>query len=124
MKRRDFLVTTATMAGAAIPVIGLGQTRPCPPPSMGAGGGTSATTPCSTPSAAADWAARIGGAEVVITGWGSPPFDATVMEAADRLRLIAHSAGSIKHLLPPAVFERGVAVTHAAGAIAPRATNR
>ena len=67
----------------------------------------------------ADLAAHIGGAEVVITGWGSPTFDATVLAAADRLRLIAHSAGSIKHLLPPAVFERGVAVTHAAGAIAP-----
>ncbi|MCC7182302.1 MAG: hypothetical protein IT509_01865 [Rhodocyclaceae bacterium] len=65
MKRRDFLVTTATMAGAAIPGITLGQTKACPPPSVGVQGGTSATTPCSTPSAAADWLARISGSGVV-----------------------------------------------------------
>lgn len=65
MKRRDFLVTSATLAGAAIPGVGLGQTRSCPPPDLSVGGGTSTTTPCATPSAAADWAARIGGAGVV-----------------------------------------------------------
>lgn len=65
MKRRDFLVTTATVAGVAIPGIGFGQAKPCPPPGLSMGGGTSATTPCASPSAAADWAARISGAGVV-----------------------------------------------------------
>lgn len=65
MKRRDFLVTTATMAGAAIPVVGLGQSKPCPPPGVSAGGGTTASTTCANPSVAADWAARIAGAGVV-----------------------------------------------------------
>jgi hypothetical protein len=65
MKRRDFLVTTASVAGAAIPGIGFGQAKPCPPPGVNLGGGTSATTPCATPTAAADWQTRIGGAGVV-----------------------------------------------------------
>jgi hypothetical protein len=65
MKRRDFLVTTAGMAGAAIPGIGFGQIKPCPPPGVGMGGGTSTSTPCATPTAAADWQARISGPGVV-----------------------------------------------------------
>ena len=67
----------------------------------------------------AELAQRVGGFDAVITGWGSPQFTDEVLAGADRLSLIAHSAGSIKHLLPPAVFERGIAVTHAASAIAP-----
>ncbi|MBV6416818.1 MAG: hypothetical protein CMLOHMNK_01433 [Steroidobacteraceae bacterium] len=65
MKRRDFLVSTATMAGAAIPVVGFGQSKPCPPPGVSAGGGTTASTTCANESVAADWAARIAGAGVV-----------------------------------------------------------
>ncbi len=64
-------------------------------------------------------ARRLPGFDVVITGWGTPLFTDEVLAAADRLRLIAHSAGSVKRMLPPAVFERGIAVTHAASAIAP-----
>ena len=58
------------------------------------------------------------GFDIVLTSWGTPRFTDEVLEAADRLRIIAHSAGSIKNLLPPPVFERGIAVTHAASAIA------
>lgn len=64
-------------------------------------------------------AARITSFDAIITGWGSPKFTDTVLASADRLRLIAHSAGTIKTMLPPAVFERDLAVTHAAAAIAP-----
>ena len=64
-------------------------------------------------------ARRISGYDAVITGWGTPPFTAEVLAAANHLRLIAHSAGSIKRMLPRPVFERGIAVTHAASAIAP-----
>ncbi len=62
---------------------------------------------------------HIGGIDAVITGWGTPTFTEPLLAAASQLRLIAHSAGSIKKLLPPPVFERGIHVTHAAGAIAP-----
>ena len=67
----------------------------------------------------AELARRIPGFAVVLTGWGSPPFTDEVLAAADRLRLIAHSAGTIKKLLPPPVFACGIAVTHAAAAMAP-----
>ena len=60
----------------------------------------------------------IGGRDIVITGWGTPRFSAVVLEAADRLQLIAHSAGTIKQLLPPPVFAAGRRVTHAAEAMA------
>lgn len=64
-------------------------------------------------------AQQIVGHDAVITGWGTPTFSREVMAAADRLRLIAHSAGSIKNMLPPHVFDSDVQVTHAAVAMAP-----
>ena len=67
----------------------------------------------------AELARKIGPYDVVVTGWGSPPFTDEALEAAPRLQLIAHTAGSIKKMLPPPVFARGISVTHAAGAIAP-----
>lgn len=62
--------------------------------------------------------ALIGGHEIVITSWGTPSFSAAVLAEADRLKLIAHSAGSIKRLLPPPVFAAGRRVTHSAEAMA------
>ncbi len=67
----------------------------------------------------AELAERIPDFDIVVTGWGSPQFTDEVLAAADRLRLIAHSAGTVKHMLPPAVFARGITVIHAASAIAP-----
>ena len=64
-------------------------------------------------------AARLPGFDAVITGWGSPVFTDSVLASAGQLRLIAHSAGTIKSMLPPPVFARGIAVTHAAAAMAP-----
>lgn len=67
----------------------------------------------------AELASKIGDYDIVVTGWGTPRFTEEVLAAAPDLKLVAHTAGSIKHMLPPPVFERGIAVTHAAGAIAP-----
>ncbi len=61
----------------------------------------------------AQLAALIGGQDIVITSWGTPVFSDAVLAAADRLKLIAHSAGSIKLMLPPPVFA-GRRVTHVA----------
>ncbi|MDE2854868.1 MAG: hydroxyacid dehydrogenase [Chloroflexota bacterium] len=58
--------------------------------------------------------AVIGGQDIVITSWGTPNFSPAVLAAADRLKLIAHSAGSIKRMLPPPVFTTGRRVTHVA----------
>lgn len=41
---------------------------------------------------------RIGEFEGLVTGWGTPPLSAEALRRATRLRLIAHSAGSVKHL--------------------------
>ncbi len=55
--------------------------------------------------------------EILVTGWGGPPIGPEVLERAPRLRLIAHTAGSVKRLLADAeFFKRGIAVTTAADA--------
>jgi phosphoglycerate dehydrogenase-like enzyme len=46
----------------------------------------------------ADLAERIGPADIVITGWRCPQFTEDVFAQAKRLKLIAHSAGSIKFM--------------------------
>ena len=66
----------------------------------------------------AQLAQLISGRDIVITSWGTPRFSDRVLAAADRLQLIAHSAGTIKRLLPPAAFAEGRRVTHAAEAMA------
>lgn len=53
-----------------------------------------------------------------LTGWGTPPLTAELLAQAPRLRIIAHSAGSIKSLIPIEAFDRGIAVCHAADIIA------
>jgi phosphoglycerate dehydrogenase-like enzyme len=64
-------------------------------------------------------AARVPGFDAVLTSWGSPQFTDQVLDAADRLKVIAHAAGSIRRLTPPPIFQKGIVVTHAASAIAP-----
>ncbi|MEU7719265.1 hydroxyacid dehydrogenase [Streptomyces tibetensis] len=54
--------------------------------------------------------------EVLVTGWGCPRIDETVLDAAPRLRAVLHSAGSVKSFATPALRERGVAVSSAAAA--------
>jgi hypothetical protein len=65
MKRRDFLLRSAGVAGFVLPSFARGQTGPCPPPSIGVAGGTTASTSCQPGNAAADWAARSTGPGVV-----------------------------------------------------------
>lgn len=57
-------------------------------------------------------------ADIVLSGWGSPPLTEAHLDRAPRLRLIAHTAGSIKRLVPAVAFGRGIVVSHAAGVIA------
>ncbi|MBI3971813.1 MAG: hydroxyacid dehydrogenase [Chloroflexi bacterium] len=57
-------------------------------------------------------------ADAVLTSWGAPKFDARLLEHAPRLKIIGHAAGSIKGFILPEVFDRGIAVTHAASTIA------
>lgn len=58
----------------------------------------------------------LGETEILVTGWGCPPIDKAVLAAAPRLRLVAHAAGSVRALVSPDVFDRGIAVVSAADA--------
>lgn len=61
---------------------------------------------------------NIKGIDICISCWGTPPFTKEILDNADRLKLIAHSAGSVKPIIPDYVWEKGIRVTSAAPAIA------
>src|SRR5256885_13198518 len=44
-------------------------------------------------------ASRVEKYDIIVSGWGSPKFNDAVLENAHRLKLIAHSAGSIKFMI-------------------------
>jgi phosphoglycerate dehydrogenase-like enzyme len=60
----------------------------------------------------------VAGATVCVTGWGTPQIPETVLSDNPQLGLIAHTAGSIRRLVPLAAVERGLRVSHAAAIIA------
>ncbi|WP_199700562.1 hydroxyacid dehydrogenase [Jiangella rhizosphaerae] len=60
--------------------------------------------------------AALAGTDVLLTSWGCPPIDADVLAAAPRLRAVFHAAGSVKHHVTDACWDRGLAVTTAAAA--------
>jgi phosphoglycerate dehydrogenase-like enzyme len=67
-----------------------------------------------------DLADRIANIDVLVTGWRSPKITDAVLAAAPRLRLVAHSAGSIKFLIPEHALRAGrFAVTTVAAAMGP-----
>ncbi|MEU0834701.1 hydroxyacid dehydrogenase [Streptomyces sp. NPDC005969] len=61
-------------------------------------------------------AAALAEADVLLTCWGATPLTAEVLEGAPRLRAVVHAAGSVKHHITDACWERGIAVTSAAAA--------
>ncbi|MDQ1256458.1 MAG: Hydroxyacid dehydrogenase [Candidatus Hydrogenedentes bacterium] len=81
-----------------------------------------AVTDCRLPSDA-EWddaaqSAVIAGTEIVITGWGTRPLTTAMLDTAPDLRLMCHSAGSIKHLVSETFQARGIRVCSAAAALA------
>lgn len=58
------------------------------------------------------------GAAVCVTGWGTPPLGEELLVDHPTLRLVAHTAGSIRRLVPLGVMQRGLRVSHAAAVIA------
>ncbi|MFD7712148.1 hydroxyacid dehydrogenase [Streptomyces sp. NPDC059786] len=54
--------------------------------------------------------------EILVTGWGCPALDASVLAAAPRLRAVVHSAGSVRAHVTAACWDRGVEVSSAAAA--------
>ncbi|MEV0919072.1 hydroxyacid dehydrogenase [Streptomyces sp. NPDC049967] len=61
-------------------------------------------------------AAALAEAEVLLTCWGAPVLTEAVLAAAPRLRAVVHAAGSVKHHITDACWERGIQVTSVAGA--------
>ncbi|WP_174248466.1 hydroxyacid dehydrogenase [Streptomyces hoynatensis] len=59
---------------------------------------------------------RLAEVEVLLTSWGCPELTGEVLDAAPRLRAVLHAAGSVRPHVTPAVFDRGLLVTTAAGA--------
>ena len=58
------------------------------------------------------------GVVACLSGWGTPPLTPEVLAGVPELRLVAHTAGSVRFLLPDDVLERGVRVSHAAAVMA------
>lgn len=46
VNRRDFLISSAALAGAGLPTLAWGASKPCPPPSFSATGGSSSSSSC------------------------------------------------------------------------------
>ncbi len=63
-----------------------------------------------------DYRKVLADAQVLITGWGTMRISQPLLAAAPKLKLIAHSAGSVKTLVDESVYDRGVRVTTAASA--------
>ena len=66
----------------------------------------------------AHWERGAAKAEVVITGWHTPAITPAMLDAAPRLKLILHAAGSVRYLVPDEAFSRGIRVASANGALA------
>jgi phosphoglycerate dehydrogenase-like enzyme len=54
--------------------------------------------------------------QVVVGGWGCPPLDVAILDRLPNLRLVAYAAGSVKGVVTPETWSRGIAVSTAAGA--------
>ncbi|GLY79094.1 hydroxyacid dehydrogenase [Actinoallomurus iriomotensis] len=63
-------------------------------------------------------AGALPGTEVLVTGWGTPPLDAGLLDSAPTLRLVAHTGASVKPFVTGALWARGVHVTQAGAGMA------
>ncbi len=68
-----------------------------------------------TPTIEAEFADRIG---ILVTGWGTPPLAAKFLDSLPNLGLLVHAAGSIKRLVPPDIWTRGLRIATTNDAIA------
>ncbi len=55
----------------------------------------------------------IRGADAVITSWGSPKFDQSWLDAADKLQVVGHAAGSVQRIVTPEFFAGGIPIVSA-----------
>jgi phosphoglycerate dehydrogenase-like enzyme len=62
--------------------------------------------------------ALLDGAVACVTGWGTPPLSEELLASCSALRLVAHTAGSVRRLVPLSALEKGLRLSHAAAIIA------
>ena len=55
----------------------------------------------------------LGEVDVLLTGWGCPAITPEVLDTAPKLKAIIHAAGSVKAIVDPAAFDRGIQVSSA-----------
>ena len=53
---------------------------------------------------------RLRDVDVCMTGWGSERFDSEVLESADKLKVIAHTGGSVATIVSNELYEKGIIV--------------
>jgi phosphoglycerate dehydrogenase-like enzyme len=63
-----------------------------------------------TPLDPEQWAEMIADANALLTTWGSPKLDETVLAHNDRLQIVAHVGGSVAAVVPDSLFDRGIRV--------------
>jgi phosphoglycerate dehydrogenase-like enzyme len=63
-------------------------------------------------------AARLPGQDAILASWGLAKLTPEVLANADRLKIVAYAAGSVKGFVTDAVYEKGIQVSHAASRIA------
>lgn len=61
-------------------------------------------------------AAQLADVEALLTGWGCPPLDRAALAAMPRLRTVVHAAGTVRHHITDACWERGLSIATAADA--------
>lgn len=52
-------------------------------------------------------------ADVLFSGWGLPRMDAAFLDAAPNLKMVFYGAGSIRQMVTPAFWQRGIRITSA-----------
>lgn len=65
------------------------------------------------PFTTAELAERARDCDAIVTSWGAPKIDLSVVRSAPKLKIIAHAAGSVKNIIDESVWDAGIVVTNA-----------
>jgi phosphoglycerate dehydrogenase-like enzyme len=75
-------------------------------------------TPSDDPEALArTWRENAASADLVLTGWDSPPLTDAMLDLAPGLRAIVHAAGSVKSFIPGSIWRRGIRLASCSDAL-------
>lgn len=69
--------------------------------------------PPQTASTIADDPSVLEQVEIIFSGWGCPKFTEAVLQGAPNLELVLYGAGSIRHIVSEAFWERGIQISTA-----------